>query len=259
MNNLPALLWIEGLKALRSRLPLWTTLGSLFMPAAIAFLIFIARNPQVSQQLGLMSAKADLIAYSAADWAAYLTLFGQMLAAGGFFLFVLIVSWVFGREFSDGTVKDLLAVPAPRSAILLAKFILAAAWCAASVLLLYSFSLAIGAALRLPGASSGLLIQGSARVAVAAGLSILTVLPFALLASAGRGYLLPLGAAVLALMSANLAAVLGWGEFFPWTIPGLYAMGESSLPPVSYWIVALTGLAGVMGTIGWWQTADQSR
>jgi len=59
------------------------------------------------------------------------------MAAGGFFLFVLIISWVFGREFSDGTVKDLLAVPVPRSSILLAKFVLAALWSAASTLAIF--------------------------------------------------------------------------------------------------------------------------
>ena len=39
----------------------------------------------------------------------------MLIAAGGFILFVLIISWVFGREFADHTVKDLLAVPVHRS------------------------------------------------------------------------------------------------------------------------------------------------
>ena len=59
----------------------------------------------------LVSVKADLFAYSAADWQTYLGMYGQLIAAGGFFLFVLVISWVFGREFSDKTIKDLLAVP----------------------------------------------------------------------------------------------------------------------------------------------------
>ena len=128
MNNLSAMIWIETRKALRSRMPLWTGLGSLFMPLAIAFLIFVARNPQISQALGLISAKANLIAYSATDWPAYINLTGLFIAAGGFILFVLILSWIFGREFTDGTLKDLWAVPVPRSSILLAKFIVASVW-----------------------------------------------------------------------------------------------------------------------------------
>ena len=85
------------------------------------------------------------------------------------------------------------------------------------------------------------------------------VMPFELFASIGRGFLLPIGAAVLTMMMTNLAAIAGWGEYFPWAIAGLYAQGKSPLPPVSYWIVILTGLAGMAGTYLWWKFADQNR
>ena len=65
--------------------------------------------------------------------------------------------------------------------------------------------------------------------------------------------------AVLALMAANLVGVLGWGEYFPWSVPLLFAQGKSSLTPVSYWIVFFTGLAGMLGTYVWWKVADQNR
>jgi hypothetical protein len=64
MNNLSDMIWIELRKAIRSRMPLWTALGSLFMPLGIAFLIFVSKNPEISQKLGLISAKANLVAYS---------------------------------------------------------------------------------------------------------------------------------------------------------------------------------------------------
>src|SRR5512142_2185254 len=99
--------WIELRKPIRSRMPLWTAAGSAFLPLAVAFLIFVARNPEISQKLGLVGAKANLTAYAGTDWPAYLGLIALVVATGGFFLFVLILSWVFGREFVDGTVKDL--------------------------------------------------------------------------------------------------------------------------------------------------------
>ena len=85
MNDLSNMIWIEFRKAIRSGMPLWTGLGSLFMPLGITFLIFVSRNPEISQKLGLVSAKADLLAYSATDWTAYLGFFGMIIAAGGFF------------------------------------------------------------------------------------------------------------------------------------------------------------------------------
>ncbi len=253
------MVWVELRKALRSNMPLFTALGSLFMPFGIAFLIFVSKNPQISQKLGLVSAKADLVAFSATDWTSYLALFGQLLAAGGFILFVLVISWTFGREFTDGTLKDLLAVPVPRSSILLAKFFVVAAWSAGLTLVIFIAGLAMGALVRLPGGSLGVISQGSGRLVVTGFLTIALVMPFAFFASVGRGYLLPVGVAVLTLMMTNLVVIAGWGEYFPWGVAGLYAQGKSPLSPVSFWIVILTGLAGMAATYLWWKLADQNR
>jgi ABC-2 type transport system permease protein len=259
MNNLSDMIWIELRKALRSRMPLFTTLGSLFMPLGIAFLIFLAKNPEISKKLGLISAKANLIAYSATDWPTYLGLFGEIIAAGGFFLFTFAISWVFGREFADGTLQDLLAVPVQRLSILLAKFIVVAIWSAALSIVIFILGLVMGTMIKLPGGSIHVILQGSALLAITACLVIMVVMPFALFASVGRGYLLPMGVAILSLIMANLVMVVGWGEYFPWAVPLLYAQGKSSLTPISYWIVVITGLAGVVGTYLWWKFADQSR
>jgi ABC-2 type transport system permease protein len=259
MNNLSDMIWIELRKAIRSRMPLWTALGSLFMPLGIAFLIFLARNPELSRKLGLVSAKANLIAYSATDWTTYLGLFGQIIAAGGFFFYVLAISWVFGREFADGTLKDMLAVPVQRSSILLAKFAVVATWSAAMTIIIFIFGLVMGAFIRLPGRSLSVILQGSTVAAVTACLVIAVILPFAFFASVGRGYLLPMAVAILSLIMANLMMVVGWAEYFPWAVPMLYAQGKNYTQPISYWIVFLTGLAGMIGTYLWWKFADQNR
>jgi ABC-2 type transport system permease protein len=259
MRILADMIWIELRKALRSRMPLWTALASLFMPCGVALLIYLARNPEIGHKLGLLGAKADLMKYSTTDWSSYLALFGLVIAAGGFFFYVLAISWVFGREFTDGTLKDVLAVPVPRASILLAKFILAAAWCALMSACILVAGLVLGAATGLPGGSSSVILHGSLFLAITACLTIVSVLPFALFASLGRGFLLPLGAAVLILMMTNLLAIAGWGEYFPWAVAGLYAQNLGGLPAVSYWIVVLAGLAGMAATYFWWKYADQNR
>ncbi len=259
MNNLLDMIWIELRKAIRSKMPPGTVLGSLFMPLGIAFLIFVSKNPEISQQLGLISAKANLMAYAATDWPAYLGLFALIIAAGGFLLFSLVISWMFGREFADGTLKDMLAVPVQRSSILLAKFIVVAVWSAVLTMVILIVGLIMGTIIQLPGGSVGVILQGSALVAITACLVIVVVMPFAFLASVGRGYLLPIGGALLALMMTNLVVIAGWGNYFPWAVPGLYAQGKGSLTPISYWLVFLTGLVGMVGTYLWWKSADQSR
>src|SRR3972149_7284406 len=196
MNNLSDMIWIELRKAFRSRMPLWTALGSLFMPLGVASLIFLAKNPELSRKLGLISAKADLTAYYATNWPSYLVLFAEIIAAGGFFFFLLAISWVFGREFADGTLTDMLAVPVQRSSILLAKFTVVAVWSVLLTLVILIVGLVMGAIIKLPGGSISVFSQGSALVVITASLTIAVVVPFALFASVGRGYLLPIGGAL---------------------------------------------------------------
>ncbi len=259
MNNFLDMVWVEFRKAVRSRMPLWTILGSLFMPAGIAFLLFLAKNPEISHKLGLVSAKANLIAYSATDWSSYLVLLAEIISAGAFFFFVIAVSWVFGREFTDGTLKDLLAVPVSRSSILLAKFFMVIIWSIAMAIIILLFSLVMGVIIQLPGGSPSVIMNGLIVVAITVCLAIAVVLPFAFFASVGRGYLLPIAIAILSLIMANLIMALGWAEFFPWAIPTLYAQGEGSLSAISYWIVLITSLLGMIATYLWWKYADQNR
>jgi ABC-2 type transport system permease protein len=259
MTDLSAMIWVEAHKALRSRMPLWTALGAIWMPVGLGFILFAATHPELSHSLGLISAKANLLAYAGMDWASYLALAGQLLAGGGFFFFVVAVSWIFGREFVDGTLKELLAVPVPRSSIIMAKFLVMLIWSAALSGVLFVGILVMGVLITLPGGASAVLLAGALRLGITAGLAMLAALPFALLASVGRGYLAPIVVAVLTLMLTNIVALAGWGDYFPWAIPGLYAQGTSPLPPLSYGISLLTGLAGMLATDRWWMWADQSR
>jgi ABC-2 type transport system permease protein len=257
MNALTDMIWIELRKVLRSRVPLFTALGFLMMPFIGALLIFIYKDPQLARQLGLMGTKANLVVGSA-DWAGYLNLMIEFTALGGFFFFCLAVSWTFGREFSDATVKDLLAVPVPRFAILLAKFIVAALWCVALIFETVTVGLVLGLLIQLPGGSPAVLLHGAGLLALTSLMSVILVLPFGFFASLGRGYLLPIGIAVLIMILANLSMTLGWGEYFPWAVPGMLFQ-EAHPGPVSYALVILTGLAGVAGTYLWWKYADQNR
>jgi hypothetical protein len=53
--------------------------------------------------------------------------------------------------------------------------------------------------------------------------------------------------------------VLGWGEYFPWAGPGLYAQGKGYVSSISYPIAVLTGATGMIATHIGWKYADQNR
>ncbi len=260
MHDLTNAVWIELRKATRSRMPLFTALGFLVLPCGLAFFMFIYKYPTFARNIGLISAKANL-AGGAATWPYYLGVLGQAIAIGGIAVFSLVESWVFGREFVDGTLKDLLAVPVARANILLAKFLVVALWSLLLTVMLFLVSLLFGAVIGLSQGTAEVFWQGTATLAVVACLTIVNVFPFAFFASLGRGYLLPMGVTLLVIVIANFIVVAGWGNYFPWAVPALYAelTGKGNLELVSYLLVLLTGLAGMAGTYLWWRWADQNR
>ncbi len=260
MRDLANAVWIELRKATRSRMPLFTALGLLVLTFGLAFLMFIYKYPTFARSIGLISAKANL-AGGAATWPYYLGILGQAIAIGGLLLFSLVESWVFGREFADGTLKDLLAVPVARATILLAKFLVVVLWSLLLTVMLFLVSLLLGAAIGLSQGTAEVFWHGTTTLAVAACLVIVDVFPFAFFASVGRGYLLPMGVTLLVLVLGNVVAIAGWGNYFPWAVPALYAevTGKGNLEAASYLLVLFTVLAGMAGTYLWWRWADQSR
>jgi ABC-2 type transport system permease protein len=256
VSNLAQAIWVELFKARRSRMPLLTGLGFLLVPLAGGFFMVILKDPEFARQVGLISAKAQLVA-GVADWPTYLELLAQATALGGLILFSLIGSWVFGREYSDRTLKDLLALPTSRSAIVLAKFVVVAFWSAALIVMIYLLGFGIGTGVALPQGSAQVILQGGVTLAITAGLTIASVTPIIFFASAGHGYLPPMGVAILAIFLAQVIGIAGWGEYFPWSIPALYSQGEN-LGTISYVILILTGMAGIAATFIWWELADQT-
>ncbi len=261
MNNLTQAIWVELLKARRSKMPLLTVLGFSLAPFAGGFFMIVLKDPDLARRLGIISAKAQIVA-GAADWPTYLGFLAQATSIGGIILFSLVASWVFGREYSDQTIKDLLALPTPRYVIVLAKFILVVGWSAALTLVIYLIGLGVGTAIGLPPTSAEVFWQGTLTIALAAALTIALVTPIAFFGSAGRGYLPPMGAAILAVILAQVIAAAGWGEYFPWSVPALSAgmAGPASahLGLISYVVVILASLLGLAGTFAWWELADQS-
>jgi len=258
MNNITQAIWVEMLKARRSIMPLLTALGFSLFPLAIGFFMFVLKDPELARRYWLISAKAQIMTGGVADWPTYLRFLALSSAMGGFLIFSLIASWVFGREYSDRTVKDILALPTSRSTIVFAKFVVVALWLTALTAINCLVGLGVGAAVALPQESMQVILQGEVTVAIATCLTIALVTPIAFFASAGHGYLPPMGVAMLVMFLVQVIAQAGWGEYFPWSIPALYTQGEK-LGTASYVIVILTSVAGIAGTLIWWELADQTR
>jgi ABC-2 type transport system permease protein len=263
MNGFLSALWAETLKARRSKVPLLSAAGFSILPLVGGLFMIILKDPERARAMGLISVKAQLFTAGVADWPTFLDIMLQGTGIAGTMLYAFITAWVFGREFSDHTAKELLALPTPRWSIVGAKFVLTAAWTMALALLVLVLGLGVGWAVTIPGWSMGLAWESSLALMTTALLSFL-LMPFvALLASAGRGYLPGLGWALLTLAFGQIVAVMGWGDWFPWSVPPLFSGMAGARAEMlgwhSYALVVLTFVAGVVSTIIWWRSADQSR
>lgn len=256
-----AALWAEALVLRRSRLVWVTAAAACLIPLVGGLFMLIVSNPDLGARLGLVADKARLMTLHA-DWPSLFAIVRQALAVGGFLLFGFVTVWVFGRECADGTLADLLALPTSRGVIVVAKFVVAAAWSTLLAALVVLLGVAVGAALGLGGWSASLAVAMTGRACLALVLTLAVVTPFGFAASAGRGYPAGIGALLGALVLAQVLGATGWGPWFPWTVPALAAgvAGEAgpSVGPWSYALVLAIGASGVATTVAWWNHADHT-
>lgn len=262
MQNFKAALWAETLKLRRSYVPLFIVLGFSVAPLIGGLFMIIMKDPETAKDLGLISTKAQLMA-GTADWATYFNFVAQAVSVGGAILFAILTGWVFGREFSDRTLKELLALPVSRSSILLAKFISLAVTAFAMTVWIFILGLIVGTLVDIPGFSIELMASALIDIFGAAALTI-ALLPFvAFVSSIGRGYMPAFGWAVFTVAIAQIAAVTGWGDWMPWSIPALFSGAAGPrvemLGPHSYVMVIISSAIGLTITFYWWLNADQPK
>lgn len=257
MEYFLAALQTEGLKIRKSKVIWMTAAAFTIAPLMAGFFMVILKDPELARQSGLIGAQAQIA--GEANWSSYLSLHAQMIAVGGIFVFDFITSWIFGREFVDQTAKDLLALPYARSIIVIAKFV--AAFITNLILCGYIVFLGflIGWGIGLPEWSISDITHHLYILFIVSILTIILSTPVAFLASFSKGYLAPLGFVIFTLVLSQIIATIGYGEFFPWSIPALYSgltSGENLMSWLSFFIILVTSLLGILSTLYWWRNAD---
>jgi ABC-2 type transport system permease protein len=269
MNNIvgeivPAL-WVELQKVRRSK-TLWITALGFFLVVFICGLfMYILKDPEQARHLGILGAKAQIFGGSA-DWPSFFNLTLLMVSLGGLIIFGFIFVWIFGREFGDKTVYDMLALPTSRVTIVIAKVITAAYWSVALILLVFILMLGIGTILQLPGWSGPTVWNGLEHMLITGLLTVILCITFALVASFTRGYLPAVGCVFLVLILGQVITQLGNGPYFPWTVPMLYSGAAETLTGkvaaplglISYILVGVVSVASLILTSAWWRYADQT-
>ena len=261
MKSLQAALWVETLKIIKSRIFPATFIFFMFVSLMMGLIMFVQKYPEISSKLGMIGDKASMLRFGEPNWQNYFRLLVEGMAGVGLVGIGFITSWVFGREFSDHTLKDIISLPVSRTYIVISKLILIVIWFVLLSITYLATGLLAGILINLPGLNPDIIFKNVSTYFVTSLLSVLLCTPVSFFASYGRGYIFPIGFVILTLILANFSGLVGMGPYFPWAIPGLYGIPTGSenmvLNSASYLILVLTSLAGLFATIAFWIYADQ--
>ena len=209
---------VEFRKA-RSARVLWSTglLLALGVAALAAAMVAAAR-----------SGDADIVAKigpeaATGDWSALLAVAIQITSAASVLAFGVGISWLYGREFADGTIPGLFGLPVGRGAIATAKLLVYLAWAVAVTLAVVLLLLAGGLAVGL-GVPDSAAIEGLARLFGLGVLTALIAVPAGWAASLGRGLLPGIAVAVGILVVAQVSVIADLGSWVPFVAPAFWAM-----------------------------------
>ncbi len=246
MSALTAAVTTEARKAATSRVLRWTTGLLVVSVTALVASILSAMtlgDPQLTAKLGPI---ADLD-----GWPALLAIAAQITAAGVMPALGIGLSWIIGREFAEGTIAGLFALPVPRWTIALAKLFVYLVWTIAVSVALSLALLALGLLLGfgMPEPAGWRVLAREMPLTLLMGM---VAVPVAWTATLGRGLLPGIATAIGLLVIAQVMAFTGTGAWFPVVTPALWAIDPAAVTPTQLALVpAVPVIFGALTLLAW--------
>lgn len=221
---------MEFLKLKRSKIFLLSLLGSILPP----LLMFIAVTAfDEGQTFEVLFTNVNM----------------YMSAMFAVMIFAIIISYLFGREYNEHTLKTMLTIPVSRTKFLASKYVMFLVWIVILTVVTSVSTLIFGFVAGLDGFSINLFLESFAQLLYANVLLYLTFSPFVFISLLITNMVPAMvGGATLSLVNLMVYGQ-NWAPFVPWVCPYLIASGEiaeySASITVSYAVILATFLAGL--------------
>ncbi|MEV0729242.1 ABC transporter permease [Polymorphospora sp. NPDC050346] len=209
-----------------------------------------AGNEQVIAQLGPHAA--------AGGWDLLTGVVAQITAAGGLLGFGVALSWLVGREFADGTITGLFALPVSRRVLVVSKLLSHLLWAVLVAVVLTVVVAVAGTLLGLGGWNSDV-VAALGRQFVLTVLSALVAAPAGWAATLGRGPLPGIATTICLIVVAQVAVVAGAGAWLPVAAPALWALQPGTVAPAQLALVAVVPVGFAALTVAAWSRLQLDR
>lgn len=222
---------MEFLKLKRSNIFLLSIMGAILPPLLMFIATFAFDETQTFEML-----------FSSVNM--------YMSALFAILLFAIMISYLFGREYNEHTLKTMLTIPVSRGKFLMSKYIMFLAWILILTVVTSMSTMAFGFVAGLDGFSIKIVIDSFLELLFANVLLFLTFSPFVFVSLIITNMVPAMvGGAGLTLVNMLIYGQT-WAPYVPWVCPYLIASGEiaeySASVTVSYGIILATFVIGLV-------------
>ena len=222
---------MEFLKLKRSNIFLLSIMGAILPPLLMFIATFAFDETQTFEML-----------YSSVNM--------YMSALFAILLFAIMISYLFGREYNEHTLKTMLTIPVSRGKFLMSKYVMFLAWILILTVVTSMSTMVFGFVAGLEGFSIKIVVDSFLQLLFANVLLFLTFSPFVFVSLLITNMVPAMvGGAGLTLVNMLIYGQT-WAPYVPWVCPYLIASGEiaeySASVTVSYGIILATFVIGLV-------------
>ncbi|WCN36388.1 ABC transporter permease [Aneurinibacillus uraniidurans] len=174
-------------------------------------------------------------------------------------LYGVVTAYLFSREYTEDTLKNLLTIPVSRTSIILSKMLLLFLWIMLLTLLAWGLTLLLGMIGQFDGVSTTLIVNTLRTFIVAGVFLFLLSTPIILTTIVLKNYVPTIVLTIVITLINVMGSQSEYKGLVPWTAAFDIANGTllPTYPPVySYVVILATSIIGFIATLVYFRRAD---
>jgi bacitracin transport system permease protein len=243
---LVSLLQCEFMKLRRSKMLFICILGAMVTP----FMIFVE----------ILKKRSDEPGYVYTYYAICSNSNFYMILLFGLLVYTVFAAYIFSREYTDQTLKNILTIPVSKDLLLISKFLVLMLWCVLLSLLAWFFCLVVGFICGAAEFDLVMLAKSFWESIYGTALLVFTLTPLIYLSIRTKGIVIPVITSATILMINAALSNEKWAALFPWSSTYFLvtqSIGKTGYPEtIAITIIVITSLTGTVLSFWYFKNND---